>query len=47
MYLVKGYANGFPMDNNSFLYLDISGLKPLTYKVTVVEGAGSSTTVTL
>lgn len=32
VYLTKLYANGFAMDNNAFLYLDISGLQPLTYK---------------
>ena len=37
VYLIKGYANGFPMDNNAFLHLDISGLRPLTYRVTVVD----------
>lgn len=42
VYLIKLYANGFPMDNNSFLYLDISGLKPLTYKVEQVTGEASS-----
>lgn len=42
VYLIKLYANGFPMDNNSFLYLDISGLKPLAYKVEQVEGEASS-----
>lgn len=47
VYLIKGYANGFPMDNNSFLYLDISGLKPLTYKVTVVDEPAPSTDATL
>lgn len=41
VYLIKLYANGFPMDNNSFLYLDISGLKPLTYKVEQVTGDAS------
>ena len=33
VYLIKFYANGFPMDNNAFLYLDVADLKPLTYKV--------------
>ena len=47
VYLIKGYANGFPMDNNSFLHLDISGLKPLTYKVTVVDEPAPSTDATL
>lgn len=28
MYLIKLYANGFPMDNNAFLFLDISALQP-------------------
>lgn len=42
VYLIKLYANGFPMDNNSFLYLDISGLKPLAYKVEQVTGEASS-----
>ncbi len=35
-YLIKLYANGFPVDNNAFLNLDISGLRPLTYKVETV-----------
>lgn len=42
VYLIKLYANGFPMDNNSFLYLDISGLHPLAYKVEQVTGEASS-----
>lgn len=33
VYLIKAYANGMPMDNNAFLLLDISGLKPATWKV--------------
>lgn len=41
-YIIKLYANGFPMDNNAFLYLDISGLKPATWKVTMVEQAAPS-----
>lgn len=27
-YKIKGYGNGFPKDNNAFLYLDITNLKP-------------------
>ncbi|MGN1231710.1 MAG: cadherin-like beta sandwich domain-containing protein, partial [Anaerotignum sp.] len=42
VYLVKLYANGFPMDNNAFLYLDISDLKPLTYKVEQVPSGDAS-----
>ena len=47
MYLIKVYANGMPKDNNSFLFLDISGLQPLTYKVTNVTAATPSTDATL
>ena len=39
VYLIKLYANGFPMDNNAFQRLDISGLKPKTYKVVLTETA--------
>ena len=35
-YLIKLYGTGRPMDNTSFLYLDISGLKPF-YPVVRVE----------
>lgn len=35
VYIIKTYGNGFPLDNNAFLLLDISGLKPATYHVTV------------
>lgn len=46
-YLIKGYANGFPMDNNAFLHLDISGLRPLAYRVTVVDEPTPSNDATL
>lgn len=36
VYTIRAYANGLPMDNNSFLYLDISGLTPAVYPVQVV-----------
>lgn len=32
-YIIKLYGNGFPMDNNAFLLLDISELQPFHYKV--------------
>lgn len=35
VYLIKTYANGMPADNNAFLVLDIAGLQPASYKVTV------------
>ena len=37
VYLIKLYANGFPMDNNAFLRLDISGLQPKVYEVQLTE----------
>lgn len=37
IYLVKGYGNGMPMDNNAFLKVDISGLKPAAYRVVLEE----------
>lgn len=51
VYKIKLYANGMPMDNNAFQYLDISGLTPATIAVTVentvtteVEGTVTTTT---
>ena len=38
MYLTKLYGNGKPLDNTSFLRLDISGLKPVPWQVQVVGG---------
>lgn len=38
VYTVKGYAHGFPKDNNAFLLFDITGLKPSYYRVEVVDG---------
>ena len=34
-YLVKLYGHGEPLDNNAFVYADISGLKPAINKVTI------------
>lgn len=47
VYLIKTYANGMPADNNAFLVLDISGLKPATYHVTVETPGDPSTDATL
>lgn len=47
VYLIKLYANGFPVDNNAFLNLDISGLRPLTYKVETVTSPTPSTDANL
>ena len=47
VYLVKGYANGMPKDNNAFLRLDISGLQPATWKVTQVTAPTPSNDATL
>lgn len=46
-YLIKGYANGLPLDNNAFLRLDISNLEPLAYKVNIVDAREPSTDATL
>lgn len=45
-YRIKGYFYGRANDDKSFLRLDISGLKPLTYTVTTVD-ADPSTDATL
>lgn len=47
VYLIKLYANGMPKDNNAFLYLDISDLKPLVWKAELVEGGTPSNDATL
>lgn len=47
MYLIKGYANGFPMDNNAFFVLDISGLRPAVWKVQQVDEPAASTNADL
>lgn len=39
VYLIKLYANGFATDNNAFQVLNISGLKPIRYKVENVANA--------
>lgn len=45
VYKIKLYANGMPMDNNAFQYLDISGLKPATVRVTIENEDPITTTV--
>lgn len=47
VYIIKLYANGFPMDNNAFLNLDISGLQPAAWKVINVDPPTPSTDATL
>lgn len=47
VYIIKLYANGFPMDNNAFLYLDISGLRPAVLKVEQVTAPDPSADATL
>lgn len=41
-YKIKLYANGMPLDNNAFQYLDISGLKPATIKVTTETASAAA-----
>ena len=47
VYLIKGYGNGLPLDNNAFQYLDITGLTPLAYRVNVVDAREPSDDATL
>lgn len=47
VYLVKGFANGFPMDNTSFLLLDISKLEAAVLKVQTITGRTPGTDATL
>ena len=42
MYLIKAFANGMPKDNNAFLVLDITDLKPLTLKVEMVSATAEA-----
>lgn len=42
MYMIKGYANGFPMDNNAFFVLDITGIRPAVWKVQQVTAPAAS-----
>ena len=39
LYKIVAYANGRAKDNNSFLRLDISGLRRLIYEVKTVDSA--------
>lgn len=41
MYLVKLYGHGEPLDNNAFVYADISGLVPTVQEVIVNEVKGT------
>lgn len=41
-YLIKAYANGMPKDNNAFLVLDISDLRPAVFKVEMVNAPAAS-----
>ena len=42
VYLIKLYANGFPMDNNAFLRLNIANLRPATLQVTTLTPPAAS-----
>ena len=47
LYKIKLLANGFPMDNNAFLLLDISGMTPLVLKTQTVAAPAASTNANL
>jgi len=42
VYLIKAFANGFPMDGNAFLFLDVSNVMPARYLVQTSEEVPSS-----
>lgn len=42
VYLIKGYANGFPMDNNAFFVLDVTNIRPAVWKVEQVAAPTAS-----
>lgn len=44
VYLVKLYGHGEPLDNNAFVYADITNLKPTVKQVVVNEVKGTVTT---
>lgn len=47
VYVIKLYANGFPIDNNAFAYLDISNLRAAVLKVEQVTAPDPSADATL
>lgn len=47
VYLIKGYAAGFPMDNNAFFVLDITGIQPAVWKVQQVTAPAASANAAL
>lgn len=47
VYLIKAYANGQAKDDNAFLYLDISGLRPAVWKMEQVTAPAASTNAEL
>lgn len=47
VYLIKLYANGQAKDDNAFLYLDISGLRPAVWKVEQVTAPTASSNAEL
>lgn len=42
LYIIKLFANGFPLDNNAFLLLDISELQRIRYTVQISENTPSN-----
>lgn len=47
VYLIKTYANGMPLDNNAFLLLNISGLRPAVWKVETADAPTPGTNAAL
>lgn len=47
VYLIKTYANGMPLDNNAFLHLDVSGIRPAILRVQTQDAPTASSDATL
>lgn len=47
IYVVRGFANGQPLDGSAFLYLDISGVVPAAYRVVAIDEREPSDDATL
>lgn len=42
VYTIKGYGNGRPKDNTSFVYVDISGLQPKEWRMQLIDSASAA-----
>lgn len=47
VYIIKAYANGMPLDNNAFLNLDVSGIRPVILRVQTEDAPTASSNANL